>query len=450
MSSNAFYVSVPSVNVIITQVSFASQNPSQLQNQNTAIGKFMFSDSTDKDAFYRLRVSEPYTLFDGNTIYNNNILFFDYQVVGNCSNSGPVGAAMTHTVNANSVTNDFSAQQTHFYAKYQPGKSFLSMFSFLFGNVTSGISRRVGFYDTDSTNNYNPQNGIVLEQNINGVSWTIYQGSPGNTIQQVYQSNWNVDTFNGNGPSGVTLDFTKNSLGFVDMEWLGVGRVRCGFFVNGVPLVAHVFNNSTQTLPYINNPYLPIRYEIRKTDNSQANGSMKAICCSIISEAGYNPIGVNITYPSDDVKIADNLSQSIIAVRLNSSCPRATLYPISVEIITNLAGTTTAYFTIYLWRVNIVVGGFTSITSTPSIAEYNKNDLRTTYNNPLNGTLITLYKSSVSSTNKITLSDLPNSLLYAQSSINPSYRDILIVEIDTTGVGSSKTYKALLTWKELY
>lgn len=68
MSSNAFYVSVPSVNVIITQVSFASQNPSQLQNQNTAVGKFMFSDSTDKDAFYRLRVSEPYTLFDGNTI----------------------------------------------------------------------------------------------------------------------------------------------------------------------------------------------------------------------------------------------------------------------------------------------------------------------------------------------------------------------------------------------
>lgn len=103
-----------------------------------------------------------------------------------------------------------------------------------------------------------------------------------------------------------------------------------------------------------------------------------------------------------------------------------------------------------MWRVNIVVGGFTSITSTPSIAEYNKSDLSAAYNNTLNGTLITLYKSSVSSTNKIILSDLPNSLLYAQSSINPSYRDILIVEIDTTGVGSTKTYKALLTWKELY
>ena len=453
--SNPFSIYNPRLNLNDITLTLTTQNPQELQNQNTAIGKFMFSDSTDKDAFYRLRVSEPYTLFDGNTIYDTNPLFFDYQLVGNCSTTGPSGGVMIHTINSNASINDFSSQQSHYYAHYQPGKSFLALFSFLFGNPVTGITRRVGFYDVDSSNNFNPKNGILLEQTGNGVSWIIYQGSPGNQIRSVIQSNWNVDTFDGNGPSGVIIDFSKNCLGFIDLEWLGVGRVRCGFFINGVPLVAHVFNNTEQTLPYINNPYLPIRYEIRKTGTTGSSASMNAICCSIISEGGYNPIGV-VTTLNSGIKNLTSSETVVLSLRLKSSYPRSIIIPISVEVASDLGGTTYGTFSIYLWRnTNYTVPGtWTPVSSvnyhSNSIAEYNTTDNYLSGTPiPLNtyGTVNTLYTTTISSSTKISLSDIPLSLLTVQSNVNELYRDVVLISI--TSPSGNKNFTTLLTWKEI-
>jgi len=446
MTASPFYVSTPVVSIPQPlSVSIQTQNPSQLQNQNTSIGKVMFSDSTDKDAFYRLRTSQPYTLFEANTIYNNNSLLFDYETTPNCSvSSTPSGACMTHTVSSSALINQFSAQQTHYYAHYQPGKSYLAMFSFLLGTATQGITKRVGFYDVDNNNFSNPQNGIFLEQTSNGLYWCLYQGSPGNSIERIVQSDWNVDTFDGNGPSGITLDATKNMLGWVDLEWLGVGRLRCGFFVNGVPLIAHVVNNTDKTLPYINNPYLPIRFEIRKTESVSTSDSLKVYCCTIISEGGYNPIGIVTTFQG--AKITGLTSRTTVAIRLKSSYPRAMIIPLSVEIISNLSGSSSvAIVTVYLWRVGnyTVTKSFTSY-EPYSIVEYTEEDLGTDLNN---GTLLTVFKSSVSSTTKVSFTDIPESLLIAQSEINRNFRDIIVVKITE---GGSKDFTTLLSWKEIF
>ena len=37
----------------------------------------------------------------------------------------------------------------------------------------------------------------------------------------------------GTGKTGLELDFTKAQLFVIDMEWLGVGRVRFGFYAYG-------------------------------------------------------------------------------------------------------------------------------------------------------------------------------------------------------------------------
>lgn len=453
---NPFYISTPRLIVPQPlQVTIDSQDPTLIQNQNTVIGKVMLADSTDKDAFYRLRVSNPQTLFDANTIYNTNPLLFDYEITGNASVSPvPLGACMTHSVATNSTTNHFSAQQTHYYAHYQPGKSYYALFSFSFGIAIAGITRRVGFYDVNTSNNSLPENGVVLEQTSSGLSWVIYQGSPGNVVQTITQLNWNVDTFDGNGPSGYTLDVSKNCLGFVDLEWLGVGRVRCGFFVNGVPLVATVFNNTDQTLPYINNPYLPIRFEIRKTDNSTASGSMNVYCCSIISEGGYNPLGILISYKTATTPVSSGSVTpiSFFSIRLQSIFPRAMLHPVSVEFATDLGGSTAiAYYTVYLWRVSSNPTGATWTNVGPtSISEYTTYNLQSQYSNSTS--LIPLFRGCVNAISKISFSDIPDSLLFAQSSINKNFRDLIIVELDTSSVsgGGSKNYTLLFTWREIY
>lgn len=444
MSASPFFVSNPIVSIPQPlSVTIQNQNPNQLQNQNTSIGKVMFSDSTDKDGFYRLRTSEPYTLFEANTIYNDNSLLFDYENTINSTVTGPSGSCMTHTVSTSSVINQFSAQQTHYYAHYQPGKGFLAMFSFLMGSATQGITKRIGFYDVNNSDFSNPQNGIFLEQTSSGLYWCLYQGSPGNLIEKIEQKVWNIDSFDGTGPSGVNFDVTKNMLGWVDLEWLGTGRLRCGFFVNGIPLVAQVFNNTDKTLPYINNPYLPIRFEIRKTENVSTTDSLKVYCCTIISEGGYNPIGLITTFQGQ--KILNVTTKTMVGIRLKDTAPRAMIVPLSVEITSNLGGTIFAYITVYIWRVGsyTVTAPFTSYKNY-SVVEYTETDLSSQMTN---GTLITIYKHSISSSTRFSFTDIPSGLLIAQSEINGSFRDIIVVEISG---GNNKDFTTLLTWKEIF
>ena len=93
----------------------------------------------------------------------------------------------------------------------------------------------------------------------------------------------------GTGPSGLTLDFTKTQLFVIDMEWLGVGRVRFGFYAYGRIQYVHQFTNINQlTEPYTNSINLPISYTLIGTSGV---GSITQICSTVISEGGYNPVG---------------------------------------------------------------------------------------------------------------------------------------------------------------
>ena len=74
----------------------------------------------------------------------------------------------------------------------------------------------------------------------------------------VPQSSWNIDTFNGNGPSGKTLTVAANAnktfLIVIDQEWLGVGRLRCGFVIDGVIYYAHQFLHNGLQVQYTKTP----------------------------------------------------------------------------------------------------------------------------------------------------------------------------------------------------
>jgi hypothetical protein len=59
----------------------------------------------------------------------------------------------------------------------------------------------------------------------------IRKGGVDNEI--VPQSQWNVDRLDGTGPSKVNIDFTKSQIFVTDYQWLGVGRVRFGFYAYG-------------------------------------------------------------------------------------------------------------------------------------------------------------------------------------------------------------------------
>jgi hypothetical protein len=232
------------------------------------------------DAFGRLRVSQPHTLFDSQQRYG-----LDRSFVSNTASGGTVTFVPTQSSANLTVVNtsgSYAARETRYIFKYQPGKSQLSMMTFVMAPQSSGnLRQQVGYYDSD--NGYflqlSDQLYVCERSNITG---TV-------THSNVAQSSWNGDKLNGTGPSTISLDITKSQIFFIDMEWLGVGSVRTGFVINGQYIVAHTFHHAN-IVPnaYITTACLPVRYEIRALSASApARSNLTQVCSTVISEAGY-------------------------------------------------------------------------------------------------------------------------------------------------------------------
>lgn len=255
-----------------------------------------YDDSSNLDAFGRLRISDAFTLGDYKHLYGLDPNFRDTATPG-----GTVTFQNQQACARLSTNNSPSASvihQTKMYHQYQPGKSQLIKSTFNFYANSPNVIKRTGYFDAN--------NGIYLEQSANGaLSFTIrsdVSGTPSD-VRRVYQSQWNHDTCSltiagsdttadNYGKTGsFDLDITKTQIFFTDFQWLGVGRVRCGFVHDGRTIVAHEFYNSNN-LPtvYMSNPNLPVRCEIFNTGATDG-GYFDQICSTVISEGGYVEAG---------------------------------------------------------------------------------------------------------------------------------------------------------------
>jgi hypothetical protein len=244
------------------------------------------------DAFGRGRIAEPQTLFSVSFKYDLNPLIIQTANVG----TGNVAK----TANISSVTlstggtgaNASATLQSHGYYRYEPGKSQAVAMTGVIGAYTQYVRKQIGYFDdydgiffdmdgrTTGVNNGNAAGNIAV---------TLRSSTTGVPIDtQTIQSNWNIDKMDGTGPSGVTLDFTKTQIFFMDLQWLGVGRVRFGFDVDGVFYYCHqILNANHLTVPYMNTGSLPIRWAITNdTSSPSGTNTMSAVCGTIISEGG--------------------------------------------------------------------------------------------------------------------------------------------------------------------
>ena len=270
----------------------------------------------ESDAFGRLRISEPFTLGDYKHLYAIDPDFIDVK-------SG-VGATVTFNANQAAAilqsgisTNGVCIHQTKRYHHYMPGKSQLIYSTFNFGSAQQNVTKRTGYFDD--------RDGIYFEQTPDGtLSFVIRSyvtAGIGSTERRVPQSQWNKDKLDGTGPSGFNLDITKTQLFFTDFEWLGVGRVRCGFSIDGKNIVAHEFYNSNRLdTVYMSNPNLPVRCEIRNSGTQVgAGGSFIQICSTVMSEGGYTEAGREFSHTTSLRSVGIGTTIPIIAIRLKNS-----------------------------------------------------------------------------------------------------------------------------------
>ena len=130
----------------------------------------------------------------------------------------------------------------------------------------------------------------------------LFRSTSGAVVERrVAQSDWSFDTYDGNGYSAQSsnaehrsgIDVSKTNILWFDIEWLGVGDVRCGFVVDGTMKTAHIFHNdNVNTLPYMTTASLPLRYEIKNVGTTASSSTLRQICSTVISEGGYQLAGL--------------------------------------------------------------------------------------------------------------------------------------------------------------
>lgn len=237
--------------------------------------------SASSDAFGRLRTSNPVTLFDSAHRYKDNGKYSTVTAGGGATSYNTYQSSVLLSVGTSSGDKVYRESLRVF--AYQPGKSLLIFNTFTFAPAQTNLRQRVGYFSI--------HNGVYFEQ-TNATKYFVIRknitGSIDDTTEKIAQTNWNVDRLDGTGISGVTLDTTKSQIFWTDIEWLGVGSVRCGFVINGQFIVCHVFHHANiLSTVYMRTATLPIRYEIENLAATSTASTMLQICSSVLSEGGY-------------------------------------------------------------------------------------------------------------------------------------------------------------------
>ena len=340
------------------------------------------------DAFGRARTSQPFTLGDYTNIEELN---------PGISTSNTAGTRFDYHANTSSVrlfvktgSGQKVIRETNRVFSYQPGKSLQHFNTFVMNPAKTGLRQRVGYFSDN--------NGVFLEQANSAIRFVIRsQGSGTVTDTYAEKNNWNLDSLDGTGPSGVTLDLSKAQIFFLDIEWLGVGSVRCGFVIDGQLIHCHSFHHANiNTDVYMKTPNLPVRFELENIGATSSNSVFKQICTSVISEGGYELRGSNRSIGTDITTQRDLTTAGtfypVVAIRLKSDHLDSIVAPKNINLI-GLGNTTRIKWRLYQGAT--LTGAIWTSVGSDSFVEYNSNNSATmTGGTVLNSGLLSITNQS--------------------------------------------------------
>jgi hypothetical protein len=272
--------------------------------------KIGYSDTGSLDAFSRLRVSSPNDIFTIQSQYNANSLQLE------SGNTG-TGVAPAYDSNTRMVTLSATAGsgtsflQSFQYHPYQPGRSQFIAMTGVIGTGVANTTVDIGYFDAN--------NGVIFRQNgLTDLRFILRTSTSGSVsdANAVIQSSWNLDKLDGTGSSGITLDISKAFILVIDLQFLGMGRVRIGFDINGVIYYAHQFLNANSlTVPYMQSASLPIGMLITATSSATTKTSYFK-CADVQSEGGdLNLLGYSFSTLEGTVTAGSGSRTHILSIR---------------------------------------------------------------------------------------------------------------------------------------
>lgn len=252
-----------------------------------------YSSRIIQDAFARLKVSQPVTLFDQKMTYGIPIEYDQLTENGGTITHNPdlSGALLSVTSTAGSR----AVLQQAEYSQYQPGNSLEPMLTYGNIDIKTGDVLNIGYHDD--------RNGVFIQyyndgsgENARVVLRTAISGSPVDI--PVDRVDWNIDKLDGEGPSKITFNGTGRQIFAADLEWLSVGAAQISLIIDRKRIPVHIFANAnTDGSAYMTTADLPCRWEL--IGGGAGGSSVNAQCCVVQSYGGISsPSGEGFTVES--------------------------------------------------------------------------------------------------------------------------------------------------------
>jgi hypothetical protein len=320
-----------------------------LDIDNTGSANVRFAEGLPQlDAFGKLRVTGATLL--GEYIFANGTL--PTQFSSTTESGGTIGwdnNTRALVVTTDTTASSHAATTSNTYHHYFPGSSHLFIGTFAVGDAgKANVIREWGMFDD--------KNGFMFKLNGTTLGVNIRSNVSGSIVDTfIAQNDWNQDVADGTGPSQMDLDVTKDNIYWIDVQWLGAGRVRFGTYNDGQRLVLHeYYHGNTFAYPVSAMGSLPVCVYQHNTGIAASISQIRAWCMALWTES--------------DLDVRQTASSSLKSFNVTTSSANdvytyvGTLSP--KELLPNGQPNRSLY-----WPTEIEASGWDTTTGAPAIFE---------------------------------------------------------------------------------
>jgi len=238
---------------------------------------------------------------------------------------------------------------------------------------------------------------------IVGTSFSQYIAGASVAGNFVSQSDWNIDTMDGNGPSSMLLDKTKGNVYQIGFQYLGYGNTRFAIEdpQTGQFQACHMIRQANSRLtPVLKDPHVSVLWTVSNagsTTSTHMTGASGAVFCEGEVQRNIGPAFSATAFNSD----VDTAEEPVLTVRSNRIFRGKVGYgelDISTLSVTIPQSAAAHYVTIRIYKNLRLTGpvNFINVNSDQSIASYdtsatgftaNQNTLVASYVIPFAGSI---------------------------------------------------------------
>lgn len=270
-----------------------------------------------RGSFGGLRVVTTQNAFESLFSFDKQPLIWDETLTS--------GGTSTHNTNTNAIDMTLPTtsgaevvRQTFRRIRYNPSRTVQILSAGVLGSPKANVRKRIGQFD--------PSDGVFFE--IDGLTpYCVRRSSTsGSVVNTRYaQTDWNIDKFDGTGSSGLTIDFSKHNLYFIQYAFQGFGDIVWGFYLDGKILFCHRESpGNILTSPFMKTAHLPMRVEITNTGTAASTTTMSYNSCTVKNEGeDAEQEGQVLSYSNPTLKTVGTTPLPIISVRLGSTFQKA-------------------------------------------------------------------------------------------------------------------------------